>query len=224
MTCRFRNQTCVRVLLLLVHLLLVPFLLKQTMGFQIHSNRHPIQHLILHRNQDKEKIKSSSWEISATDGNGDNNDEMRSSLSGGRAGGRKKTKTTVRNATATIPILKNTHILWESVLDLFKKLISALVLLALVKSILSFLFGSPSVVYYQSTVYESSSYNADGKLEKIRKESFKSNIPGFVDGKREGGSSSISDRSLLESRFMRDLDRELDRELDQIEQMTMSEF
>lgn len=150
--------------------------------------------------------------------NGDNHGDETKSLSGGRAGGRKKT---LRNETQ---IMKRSQTIWENLPDIFKKLILGLLLLALVKSILSFLFGSPSVVYYQSTVYETSSYNKDGKLEKVRKESFKSNIPGFVDGKTTGRMSSISDMSLMESKFMKDFDQELDRELDQIERIAMSEF
>jgi len=41
--------------------------------------------------------------------------------------------------------------------------------------------GDPSFVYYESSVYESSVYRGDGRVETSRKESFKSNIPSLVE-------------------------------------------
>jgi hypothetical protein len=165
------------------------------------SHRHSFTYRILPINQYEEDQRKSysSWKIFAMDLNdGENKNETTRSLSGRRVGGRKKA------IKSESQMMETDQRMWENLPNILKKFIPALVLLALVKSILSFLFGSPSVVYYQSTVYESSSYNADGKLEKIRKESFKSNIPGFVDGKEGGRINFISDRNLMDSRFMND--------------------
>jgi hypothetical protein len=49
--------------------------------------------------------------------------------------------------------------------------------------LLGSLFSSPSssFVYYESSVYESRTYSADGKVETSRKESVRSNLPGLVE-------------------------------------------
>eukprot|EP00984_Skeletonema_dohrnii_P024369 scaffold13485_cov110-Skeletonema_dohrnii-CCMP3373.AAC.2 len=47
------------------------------------------------------------------------------------------------------------------------------------------LFGGSNVVYYSSTVYQSTTYSRDGNIETKRKESFESNIPGLVERSKE---------------------------------------
>ena len=59
-------------------------------------------------------------------------------------------------------------------------------LLALVK----FLFGGSGrrdggVVYYSSSVYQSTTYSRDGNVETTRKEDFRSNVPGLAERARE---------------------------------------
>ena len=78
----------------------------------------------------------------------------------------------------------------------------------------SLFFGSdPSYVYYQSSVYESRSYGADGRVDTSRKESFRSNIPGLVEGRRlqenndnKGSSSSYLLRQNPDESFEQELD------------------
>jgi hypothetical protein len=65
--------------------------------------------------------------------------------------------------------------------------------LLLLKTLFGSLFGGGSdYVYYQSSVYESSVYTSDGKVEMAHKESVQSNIPSLMDGKQLGDSSSHS--------------------------------
>jgi len=45
--------------------------------------------------------------------------------------------------------------------------------------------GSPNVVYYSSSVYQSTSYARDGSVETVRKEDYRSNVPGWVERSRE---------------------------------------
>jgi len=53
------------------------------------------------------------------------------------------------------------------------------------------LFGGSNVVYYSSTVYESTTYSRDGNIEtKESFKSFKSNIPGLVERARERSQGS----------------------------------
>ena len=47
------------------------------------------------------------------------------------------------------------------------------------------LFGGSNVVYYSSTVYQSTTYSRDGNIETKTKESFESNIPGLVERAKE---------------------------------------
>jgi hypothetical protein len=46
----------------------------------------------------------------------------------------------------------------------------------------------PSFVFYESSVYESRSYNSERGIETIRRESFRSNIPGLVDATKQDAS------------------------------------
>ena len=60
------------------------------------------------------------------------------------------------------------------------------------------LFGgaSPNVVYYSSSVYQSTTYKADGNVETSRKESFESNIPGLVEKARRESSQRNDNRAI----------------------------
>ena len=50
-------------------------------------------------------------------------------------------------------------------------------LAVLLRFFFSSFISSPNVVYYSQTVYETSTYSADGKVETQRKETFESNLP-----------------------------------------------
>jgi hypothetical protein len=75
----------------------------------------------------------------------------------------------------------------DGAFDLIKRIVPWMLLAFLIRWILSFFLfsSSPSYVYYQKSVYESSSYNsASGKVERTRKESFRSNIPSMISGRQ----------------------------------------
>jgi hypothetical protein len=64
--------------------------------------------------------------------------------------------------------------------------------LCLLSVVLRFLFGmfggsagNPGVVYYSHSVYQSTSYSKDGKIERTMRESFQSNIPELVEHAKE---------------------------------------
>jgi hypothetical protein len=62
--------------------------------------------------------------------------------------------------------------------NLIQRLVQTLFILWILKSILfGLLFPSSSVMYYQSSVYESRSYGSNGQVETVRKENFRTNIP-----------------------------------------------
>jgi hypothetical protein len=94
-------------------------------------------------------------------------------------------------------------------------------LVLLVKSLLGSLSGRSDYVYYQSSVYESRTYNSDGRVETARKESVQSNIPSLLDGKRLRDSSS---QYLLREAPDRDFDRELDIMMKRFQQSMFDEF
>jgi hypothetical protein len=78
----------------------------------------------------------------------------------------------------------------------------------------SILPSSPpsSMVYYQSSVYESRVLGPDGKMETARKESFRSNIPSLLENERRLQQDKGSSSSLIEQR--NDYDSSFDREVD----------
>ena len=55
--------------------------------------------------------------------------------------------------------------------------------------------GGSNVVYYSSTVYQSTTYSRDGNIETKRKESFESNIPGLVERAKERSQGSDNGKS-----------------------------
>mmetsp|Transcript_14297 Transcript_14297/g.23304 ORF Transcript_14297/g.23304 Transcript_14297/m.23304 type:complete len:188 (-) Transcript_14297:2266-2829(-) len=60
--------------------------------------------------------------------------------------------------------------------------------------------GGSNVVYYSSTVYQSTTYSRDGNIETKRKESFESNIPGLVERAKER-SQGNNDNSALRGSY-----------------------
>ena len=80
---------------------------------------------------------------------------------------------------------------------LFQKVVVPIVMIALLFRVIfgSLFSGGSNVVYYSSTVYQTSTYSRDGKIETKTKESFQSNIPGLVERaksiSRENDGSSI---------------------------------
>ena len=85
------------------------------------------------------------------------------------------------------------------------------------------LFGgaSPNVVYYSSSVYQSTTYKADGNVETSRKESFESNIPGLVEKARE--SSQRNDNRAIRGSYY-DIDSAIEDELMDAEEEINSIF
>ena len=85
------------------------------------------------------------------------------------------------------------------------------------------LFGgaSPNVVYYSSSVYQSTTYKADGNVETSRKESFESNIPGLVEKARE--SSQRNDNRAIRGSYY-DIDSAIEDELMDVEEEINSIF
>ena len=80
------------------------------------------------------------------------------------------------------------------------------------------LFGgtSPNVVYYSSSVYQSTTYKADGNVETSRKESFESNIPGLVEKARRESSQPNDNRAIRGSYY--DIDSAIEDELMDVEE------
>ena len=110
-----------------------------------------------------------------------------------RVGGRKTKKKTV-NKDAT-----NTN---DGLFGVFRQVAFPILLAAVVlKLLFGNLFGgpSPNVVYYSSSVYQSTIYK-DGNVETSRKESFESNIPGLVERARES-SQGNGDRATRGSSY-----------------------
>jgi hypothetical protein len=89
--------------------------------------------------------------------------------------------------------------------------------------ILRFLFGmfggntgSPNVVYYSRSIYQSTTYTKDGNIERIRREKFQSNIPELVqqstEYKQERNSRDVDDESyfnIIDGEFDDDIDSQI---------------
>ena len=175
------------------------------------------QHGRTHRNYKPHWSKISNDDMEGpSSANGDNESGKKRSVA--RAGGR--TSNSDRNLLFSKPLTTSSN---NTIMEWAKKVIPLLVLLTILKGIFGFLFGfgsNSNVIYYQSTVYESRTYDADGKMERIRKESIKSNLPSsMINGNKEDGyvdrdgSSSGSTRGTslyLDQNFDEELDRELE--------------
>ena len=61
--------------------------------------------------------------------------------------------------------------------------------------------GGSNVVYYSSTVYQSTTYSRDGNIETKRKESFESNIPGLVERAKERSQGYDNTKSALRGSY-----------------------
>jgi len=112
---------------------------------------------------------------------GRNGDCQQQSISTARAGGRSKRK--IQNGTSSNRSLLATF------LEQVKKLLLWVTVLPLIGFLLASILhiGTPSdgsYVYYESTVYETRSYTPDGELQRVRKESVKSNIPSLISGEK----------------------------------------
>lgn len=169
----------------------------------------------------KPRRKNLLFSSSSGDNNEDDGKEDKK-RSTARAGGR--TSNSNRNLQPSVPLQErsssssnNTVMKWA------KKVIPLLVLLSILKGIFGFLFrfggsNSNNVIYYQSTVYESRTYDEDGKMERVRKESVKSNMPSsMINGNKEEGyreRNGISRSSGTSSYLDQNFDEELDEELE----------
>jgi hypothetical protein len=145
--------------------------------------------------------------------NESNQKAMKISLS--RAGGRSRYAAERRSTNG----LSQYDGLFLRTKQIVKRLVPFLVLLLLTRFIFSFFFAkpdsSPSFVYYQKTVYESSSYNsASGKVERTRKESFRSNIPSMISGQKLNKGDSSEDGKQISSLILEQYpDEAFDRDL-----------
>ena len=61
--------------------------------------------------------------------------------------------------------------------------------------------GGSNVVYFSSTVYQSTTYSRDGNIETKRKESFESNIPGLVERAKERSQGYDNTKSALRGSY-----------------------
>jgi hypothetical protein len=84
------------------------------------------------------------------------------------------------------------------------------------------LFGGSNVVYYSSTVYQSTTYSRDGNIETKRRESFKSNVPGLVERARERSQGNNGNIATRGSYY--DLNSEIEDELMDVEDEINSIF
>ena len=146
-----------------------------------------------------------------------NNEEASQKYSVARVGGRK----TKKNHQIKKDTSKNTN---SGVFATIRQL-ALPILLATVFFRLLFgnLFGSsPNVVYYSSSVYQSTTYKADGNVETSRKESFESNIPGLVEKARRENSQRNDNRAIRGSYY--DIDSAIEDELMDVEEEINSIF
>ena len=156
------------------------------------------------------------------DSDGSNNSKKNSIA---RAGGRNRAGQSSKNAEDSFTNNDNNNNNDKGgIIDLAKKAIPLLIAFTLLKGILGSLFGfgmgmggNQSVVYYQSTVYESRTYDADGKMERIRKESVKSNIPSMINGNRYDDDDNDNDNKGTKSSlfFKKNLDVDVDTYVDE---------
>mmetsp|Transcript_23472 Transcript_23472/g.42391 ORF Transcript_23472/g.42391 Transcript_23472/m.42391 type:complete len:283 (-) Transcript_23472:2349-3197(-) len=84
-------------------------------------------------------------------------------------------------------------------------------LLAVIVKLLQGIFGgndtsNPNVVYYSSSVYQSTTYSRDRNVETTRKENFQSNIPGLVEKAKD---YSKNEKEMGDNRYMKSIDEEL---------------
>ena len=122
-----------------------------------------------------------------------NNDNQPESKTGGRAGGRKSKKNKVDKRRRQQQGRGN-HTLWWQIP-------AVLLSLLLLKGIL-FDSSDHSFVYYESSVYESRTYNSDGRVETSRKENFRSNIPSLVEQSRQQRNTENNNNYLEEKTRM----------------------
>lgn len=67
------------------------------------------------------------------------------------------------------------------------------------------MFGGNDVVYYSSSVYQSTTYSQDGNVETIRKENFQSNVPGLI----EKAKDYSQEQNGGDERYLDSIDEEL---------------
>jgi len=136
------------------------------------------------------------------------------SKSTARSGGRSKFSSMKKNDKS--PDTSTSSLI---IMNVVKKALPFLISFTILKGIFGLLFGGigggANYVYYQSTVYESRSYNDQGEMKTVRKESVKSNAPSLINGNRDDNDSK--------SFLIRDIsDEEFDQELDQVIRRSMS--
>lgn len=160
-------------------------------------NPSPIKNIFVRTiadcNTKKRLVTSGSRLFAKPDYGGDDNredsDEQKRSITTARAGGR---STTPKKVKISIGTNENDGGAVGVIQRAISNIVKVIVAVWIVRSLLGILFGfgggggsdNPSYVYYQSTVYESRSISSDGKVERIRRESMKSNIPSLISGDR----------------------------------------
>lgn len=147
-----------------------------------------------------------------------NNEDAPQKYSVARVGGRK----TKKNHQIKKDTSKNTNSgVFATIRQLALPILLATVFFRLLFGNL-FSGSSPNVVYYSSSVYQSTTYKADGNVETSRKESFESNIPGLVEKARRENSQRNDNRAIRGSYY--DIDSAIEDELMDVEEEINSIF
>ena len=148
------------------------------------------------------------------------NEKKRSSFSraGGRSRKRRRTKSDINKADRRDTSASS---IFSTIAGMVKRAFPLLILLTLMKGLLSFLFSgmNSNVVYYSRTVYESTSYDENGEIERFRKENVRSNVPSMISDKNllrgsNRARSYVGDEGLYYSNALDDELRSLDEEVE----------
>lgn len=124
----------------------------------------------------------------------DQNERRSQKYSTARVGGRRTKKQKIKREDN---ITKN-----DGPLAFIRQIAIPFILVALfLRLLFGNLFGGSNVVYYSSTVYQSTTYSRDGNIETRTKESFKSNIPGLVEERANERSQGRNDNSVVRGSY-----------------------
>ena len=126
-------------------------------------------------------------------------------VSTSRAGGRSRQRERPAKNSSSSPLLANRA----------KIALPVVLVLWILSQVFQSSVRPPSYVFYQSSMYESRTLGADGRMETTRKESVKSNLPSLL---QQDDERRLVKPSLLPDRdFDREIDREIDREMNEID-------
>ena len=141
--------------------------------------------------------------------------ERRQKHSTARLGGRRVKKQKAKKVDTT-----NTN---DGVFATIRQIATIVLATLLLRFLFGNIFGgSGNVVYYSSSVYQSTTYSIDGKTETKRKESFESNIPGLVERAKERSQGNNGNGATRGSYY--DIDSDIEDELLDVEDEINSIF